>query len=271
MANISVAALTLAHSSCRGVHHEDRWRSLQRQAAAQRMRVEELAGVCGTALEKDARAREVVMHAHRSRLGALRVPTNKLALTASTFWAFERAESSGTDWLLLLEDDALLPPRLLAVAQRVLQRLRNASVVWLDARAGPYHPSEPGFCCTSAMLYSRRARRILLSQRQAVFSLVHKTAACDLGITSAANAFLRGEAARVPIVGVVGFVSSLKPSRLARMDEWKGSVLMRGWDQARVTWPAWLRRELPGRNASGGAHRPDAPYRCCQRRRERSR
>jgi hypothetical protein len=65
-------------------------------------------------------------------------------------------------WLLVLEDDALLPPpapgkpRLVPLLRFTVERhFPNASVVWLDSRSGLGVGAVPGVCCTAAMLYRR--------------------------------------------------------------------------------------------------------------------
>ena len=154
------------------------------------------------------------------------------------------------EWLLLLEDDAVFPEgvALLELLDSIASHHPDASVIWLDSRSGSYSASDPGGCCTSAMLYRVSFLPTLVAHLDfdnpaswgnnltAARSSQQQECASDLVLNLLMTHEFPGQSAIVPVFGTGAFASLLKKDA-------RTSVC--SWQARRQSWPNWLLDSAP--------------------------
>lgn len=193
--------------------------------------------------------------------------------------------SPSETWLLIIEDDADLPPiDLTPFLQDIIRMHPAANVIWLDHRGGHgYSSTKPPSCCTAAVLYRADALPALLarilffpSPSRAVTSGKRNHSVSN-GIDLVLSKVLRddfpGQSAALPIVGTMGLKTTIQTEKRERMRHHHKSIVEEKqipWCAFARFWPDWLFRLLvpeAATNAStiaelenemlGGGYRPN--------------
>ena len=183
-------------------------------------------------------------------------------------------DDNGDRWLLVLEDDADLPPgvAMQPLAQDILRRLPpSVGVVWLDVRGRHgFSADSPSQCCTAAMLYRvdflpSLLRRIGLYPvpTAALRADFHDASSRDKGIDVLLSRVLAksfsGRSASVPIVGTRGYQTTVQTAKKRRQERRSSSSSSGGegkianaetsaikeekiypWCSLSQSWPEWL-------------------------------
>jgi len=177
-----------------------------------------------------------------------------MSTRAAWTWALQN-EHCACPWLLLLEDDAVLPPGVARLVPIILAHHSNASVVTLDVRAGSYSADRVGRCCLAATLYRISALPALLDRLDPERWRQGPLRGVDLALLPLLNdlaANHRIGVANVPIVGTSGVESSLPddPSKAPAQRPQMLSEKAWPWTKQRTTWPDWL--EMSVRSTTSG-------------------
>lgn len=163
-----------------------------------------------------------------------------MSTRATWTWALQNEQVTGCPWLLLLEDDAVLPPGFDRLVTAILAHHSAASVIMLDARSGSYSETRVGSCCLAAALYHISVLPVLLERLDPWHWQLRQLQGVDLAILpllndSAAKGVMK--VANVPIVGTAGLHTNLK---VKHSGDQQNSEKAWPWTLRRATWPDWL-------------------------------